>query len=72
MLTFPLELHEGVVEVTNNAKIKKKIYIYIPNKDSLLVSIPAGEVLKVTTKSAGESFMYFSQADEDIDVKYAE
>lgn len=62
------ELKAGVITIENKAKVAKTIFIYVPNKDSIPYSLEAGASIKVTTLSAGESFVYLNQATEDIEV----
>lgn len=71
MISFPLTLKAGVVTVTNKSKANKGISIYVPNKDNIPVTIPAGEKIDITTLSAGETFFYFAQATKDITVSLA-
>lgn len=69
MLTFPLVLREGTIKINNKGKYEKVINVYVPNKDSVNVSIPAGQSVDIITKSAGESFMYLAQADDELSVE---
>lgn len=62
------ELKAGVLTIENTSKTAKKVNIYVPNKDSVPYKLEAGESFKVTTLSAGESFMYLCQACEGLTV----
>lgn len=68
-LKFPLELKAGTVELKNTGNSDKIVNVYIPNKDSVYITLPAGQSMNVTTLSAGESFTYLSQASEDLTVE---
>ena len=68
MLTFPLVLRAGTVKIKNTGKTDKNINMYIPNKDSVMITLPAGQYIELVTLSSGESFCYMMQADNDIKV----
>ena len=71
MLKFPLELAAGKVTVENTASSAKNLNIYVANRDGVAMSIPAGETVEITTLSAGETFMYLSQSDDELKVELA-
>ena len=62
------ELKACTLKLENKSKMAKTVYIYIPNKDSVPYILGVGESLKVTTLSAGESYMYLSQMTSDLAV----
>lgn len=62
------ELKACTLKIENTSKTDKSVFIYVPNKDSIPYVISAGDSIKITTLSAGESFCYFSQATDDIAV----
>lgn len=66
------ELKAGVITIENTSKVAKTIFIYVPNKDSIPYSIEPGTSIKVTTLSAGESFVYLNQATEGLEITAAE
>lgn len=61
------ELKACTLKIENKAtKGSVKVFIYVPNKDSIVHELPAGESFKVTTLSAGETFTYLNQATDDL------
>lgn len=68
---FPVELAAGTVTIVNAGKKAAPLGIYVPNRDTVFVSMPAGKTLKVETQSAGETFMYMSQASDKLTVSFA-
>lgn len=62
------ELKAGEVTLVNKAKFDKTINIYVPNMYGVFYKIPAGKTMTITTLSAGESFTYLAQGDEDLEV----
>lgn len=67
-----MELKACTLTLENTAKAAAVVYIYVPNKDVVPYELAAGETLKVTTLSAGESFMYLKQATDTLTVKVSE
>lgn len=68
MLTFPLVLSAGTVRINNVGSEAKTLQVYVPNKDSFVISVPAGAAIDITTQSAGETLTYLAQADKDLTV----
>lgn len=66
-----LELSAGKVVIKNETTVEKAITIYVPNKDSVPCNVPAGCTVEITTVSAGETFMYLSQAQEGLTIGMA-
>lgn len=62
------ELKACTLKLENKSKTAKTVYVYIPNKDSVPYILGVGESIKVTTQSAGESYMYLSQMTSDLAV----
>lgn len=62
------ELKACTLKLENKSKMAKTVYVYIPNKDSVPYILSVGESIKVTTQSAGESYMYLSQMTSDLAV----
>lgn len=72
MLTFPLVLTAGIVKINNVGSEAKPLQVYVPNKDSYVISVPAGAAIDIVTQSAGESLTYLAQADKDLTVVMAQ
>lgn len=68
MLTFPLVLSAGTVRINNVGSEAKTLQVYVPNKDSFVISVPAGAAIDIITQSAGETLTYLAQADKDLTV----
>lgn len=62
------ELKACTLKLENKSKTAKTVYVYILNKDSVPYILGVGEFIKVTTQSAGESYMYLSQMTSDLAV----
>ena len=67
---FPTSLTAGTVRINNTStKEDKMISVYVANKDSVPMKIPAGAAIDITTQSAGETFMYLNQADDELTIE---
>lgn len=64
-------LSAGVCTVKNTSNKPATLLVYVPNKDSIPVTVEANATVKITTLSAGETFAYLSQANSALTVTYA-
>ena len=71
MLDFTKDVALAAGKVEVEAVVDTFVSIYVPNKDSVMIKLPKGKKITVTTLSAGETFMYLVQNSKDLKVSLA-
>ena len=63
------ELKASTLKIENTSDVDKTIFIYVPNKDNIPHVLHSKESINITTLSAGESYVYLSQATDTLTVE---